>query len=256
MEPLNTAGNRWRIAFIAGVPGAAAVLLFLHGRITQSEALPNYHHFADQRAFWGVPNFWNVVSNLGFPIAAVWGLRAAGRAAAFTERWERTAYRILLAAVALVAVGSAYYHAWPDDATLFWDRLPMAAVFMALLAAAIGERTSPRAGRLLLFPLLAVGVVSVVYWRFSGDLRVYGLVQFYTVTALPLLLVLFPPRYSGTAGILAMAAFYALALAFDRLDHHIAAYISTGGHPWKHVAAAVAMICYVRTIERRRPLAP
>jgi len=37
---------------------------------------PLYHSFADQRTIWGVPNFWNVVSNLPFLAVAVIGLKA------------------------------------------------------------------------------------------------------------------------------------------------------------------------------------
>jgi hypothetical protein len=33
----------------------------------------NYHQFADQRPFFSVPNFFNVVSNAPFLIAGVWG---------------------------------------------------------------------------------------------------------------------------------------------------------------------------------------
>src|SRR5271163_3422367 len=83
---------------------------------------PSYHAFADQRTIWGVPNFWNVVSNLPFLLVAIWGLRALRNGQAFLEQWERAAYSILLSGIALVAFGSSYYHAWPDDATLFWDR--------------------------------------------------------------------------------------------------------------------------------------
>ena len=251
---MGAAAYRLRIALIAGIPVVALVFLLFHGRMAQSEVLPDYHNFADQRALWGVPNFWNVVSSLPFLLVALWGLRAVGSRTAFVEKWERTAYTILLIAVALTAVGSGYYHASPSDARLFWDRLPMAAVFMALLATTIGERISPQGGRLLLFPLLAAGVVSVLYWRVSDDLRLYALVQFYAVAALPLILILFPPRYSGTAGIVTMIALYGLALAFDRFDHQVAAMANTGGHPWKHIAAAAAMFSYLSTLAHRHPL--
>ena len=251
---MDTARKRWRVALIAGLPVLTLVFLFFRGRMPQDQIFPRYHNFADQRTLWGLPNFWNVVSNLPFLLVALWGLRAVGSRAAFVEIWERTAYCIFLTAVALVAVGSSYYHAWPDNATLFWDRLPMAIVFMVLLATTIGERISPRAGRLLLFPLLAIGAVSVMYWRLSDDLRLYVLVQFYAVVALPLLLILFPPRYSGTAGIVTMIALYGVALALDHYDRQVAEIILTGGHPWKHVAAAAAMLSYVSTLARRHPL--
>ncbi len=154
----------------------------------------------------------------------------------------------------LTGLGSGYYHAWPNDATLFWDRLPMAIVFTALLATTIGERISSRGGRLLLLPLLATGGASVLYWRVADDLRLYALVQFCAVVGLPLMLVLFRPRYSGTGGIVAMIGLYAVALVLDRFDQEVAAITPTGGHPWKHAAAALAMFCYLRTIAGRRPV--
>jgi hypothetical protein len=37
-------------------------------------------------------------------------------------------------------VGSSYYHWSPCDSTLFWDRLPMAVIFMAFAAVQLNER--------------------------------------------------------------------------------------------------------------------
>jgi ceramidase len=215
---------------------------------------PHYHAFADQRTFWHVPNFWNVLSNLPFLAVAFWGIRALGSSTAFLEKWERVAYSILLAGVAMVAFGSSYYHAWPDNATLFWDRLPMAIVFMSLLASTIGERVSMRAGRWLLGPLIVLGIASVIAWRLSGDLRLYAVVQFYPMLALPLMLILFRPRYSGVAGVWSMIGLYAVAKILEFYDQGIGALLSTGGHPWKHVAGAAAMLCYVNAVAHRRPV--
>ncbi|HYL76100.1 MAG TPA: ceramidase domain-containing protein [Bryobacteraceae bacterium] len=226
-------------------------VLLLAPPITQD---PGYHSFADHRGFWGIPNFWNVVSNLLFLFVALWGARALRSPAAFGATWERVAYCILLAGVALVAFGSAYYHAWPNNTTLVWDRLPMAIVFMALLASTIGERVGMNAGRLLLFPLLLLGVASVWCWHVSGDLRPYIVVQFYPMIALPLMLLLFPPRYSGAAGLWAMIGFYGLAKIFEFFDSPIGAVLASGGHPWKHVAGAAAMFCYVQMVAQRRLL--
>ena len=236
---------------MVGLAVAAVVALLLLPPITQDAA---YHSFADRRQSLGVPNFWNVVSNIPFVFVALWGVRALRSASAFNATWERVAYCILLVGVALVAFGSAYYHAWPDNTTLVWDRLPMSIVFMALLASTIGERVSMTAGRLLLFLLLLLGVASVFYWRVSGDLRPYIVVQFYPMLALPLMLLLFPARYSGTAGIWAMIGFYGLAKVLEFFDSQIGAVFATGGHPWKHVAGAAAMFCYVQMVSRRRML--
>jgi hypothetical protein len=127
----------------------------------------------------------------------------------------------------------------------------MTVVFMSLLAATIGERTIMSVGKWLLVPLLAAGIGAVAWWAVTGDLRAYGLVQFYPVAALPLMLGLFPPRYTGTRGLWAMVGFYALAKILESFDGLIAAVLSTGGHPWKHLAAAAAMGCYVKTVAGR-----
>jgi Ceramidase len=240
---------RARLAILAALAIAATAILF--GAFPPLRQDAAYHQFADRRVIAGIPNFWNVVSNLPFLAVALWGLRAFGCRAAFLERWERAAYAVLLLGLALVALGSGYYHWHPDSATLVWDRLPMTVVFMSLLASTIGERTGMRAGRWLLVPLLGAGIGSVAWWVATGDLRAYGLVQFYPVAALPLMLGLFPPRYTGTSGLWAMVGFYALAKILESCDGAIAAVVATGGHPWKHLAAAAAMWCYVKTVAGR-----
>ena len=240
-----------RTALFPALAALAIVALLFVPPIPQD---PAYHRFADQRTLFGIPNFWNVASNLPFLLVALWGIRGLLSSTAFIDPWERAAYAIFLFGIGLVAVGSSYYHARPNNDTLVWDRLPMTIGFMSLLAMVIGERISPRAGRLLLFPLIATGIASVFFWQSSGDLRFYGFVQFYTLLALPLMVALFPPRYTGTAGIVAMAAFYVLAKLLESFDRAIGSVIVTGGHPWKHVAAAIGVLCYVISVERRRPI--
>ena len=138
----------------------------------------------------GIPNFWNVVSNLPFIAVGAVGL------------WQfRDAIRqpsCCSSGILLTGFGSSYYHWNPNDGTLFWDRLPIALAFMAILAIAVEERVDARAGAILLWPLLAVGVLSLLLWRWTGDLRLYGWVQFFPCLALPLLFLLFPPKYTGT----------------------------------------------------------
>jgi len=181
-------------------------------------------------------------------------MRVLRRSQAFFEPWERLAYVTLLAGVGLVTFGSAYFHLFPSNATLVWDRLPMTIGFMSLFASIIGERISLRAGRLLLLPLLAAGIASVVFWDLTGDVRPYGLVQYFPVLAIPLMLLLYPPRYSGAWGIVAMIGLYVIAKSLETFDRPISTVIATGGHPWKHVAAAAAVLCYVISVERRRPV--
>jgi len=232
--------------------GAAALVLLALAKLPTIVQDPLYHAFADGRSFYGVANFWNVISNVPFLIAAFLGLRALRSPRPFTEAWERTAYRAFLVGAAAVGVGSSYYHLYPDDSRLFWDRLPMTIVFMSLVATTIGERVSMKAGRQLLLPMILLGIASVFYWRWSGDLRLYCLVQFGSLLALPFLLARFPPRYSGTSSLWCTVILYVVAKVVELLDHEIASFIATGGHPWKHAAAGIAVLVYVNAVAHRR----
>jgi hypothetical protein len=48
---------------------------------------------------------------------------------------------------------------------------------MSLLATTIGEWLGMR-GKLWLLPMILPGLGAALYWRFSGDLRLYVAVQF------------------------------------------------------------------------------
>jgi hypothetical protein len=215
---------------------------------------PEYHNFADRAVLFGVPHFWNVISNLAFLAVAIWGIATLPPPTAFLQPWERTAHLILLGGLALVAFGSGYYHLHPNDATLFWDRLPMTVVFMSLLSITVGERISMTAGRLMLPILLALGIASVIVWNLSGDLRYYLAVQFGTLLLLPLIILTFRPTYSGTSGIWWMIALYGVSKVLELFDHRIAFILPAGGHPLKHLAAALAMLLYVNTVAVRQPI--
>ena len=206
----------------------------------------DYHDFADQRTIIGIPHFWNVVSNFLFVAigaAGLWQLR------------HNPATDLLFLGVLLTGFGSAYYHLDPNDRTLFWDRLPMAVSFMAILAIAIEERVDAKAGAILLWPLTAVGVFSLLLWRWTGDLRLYGWVQFFPCVALPMLFLLFPPKYSGTSYWLIAAVLYALAKLlefYDKAIYSVGSILS--GHTLKHVVAAAACFAILRYFQTRRPI--
>jgi hypothetical protein len=228
--------SRLRLAILGGAVGLIGYCYAASPPIVQDQ---RYHHFADQRTLFGVPNFWNVVSNLPFFAVAMYGA-ARRRRAHFEWTGERTVYGVLLAGTAAVGLGSMYYHLDPSDARLFWDRLPMSVIFMALVAAIAGERLTARTGRWMLAPLLLIGVSSVVYWRATGDLRLYAVVQFGSMMVVPLLLLLFPSRYGRSAGwIWGTVALYGVAKIAE-----------LGAHPWKHVIAAAALLVYVISMER------
>src|SRR5271157_6561232 len=129
----NAMQKRPALVFL-GLMAASIAGLLLLPPIPQDQG---YHHFADQRTLLGIPNFWNVVSNVPFIVVGAAGLR----------RFHHDPTTIVLfLGIFLTGFGSSYYHWNPNDGTLFWDRLPMTLCFMAILAAVIEERVNARAG--------------------------------------------------------------------------------------------------------------
>ena len=257
-----SATDRRRLRLLLGLGVAMVVVTFAVPRIPQD---PTYHDFADQRPCLGMPNCLNVASNAPFLVVGALGLwfligdRAAGRRDAFLTPAERPPYWLLFGGVALTGIGSAYYHWAPDNSTLFWDRLPMTIAFMALLSSVIAERVSLKVGLRLLWPLLAVGVLSTLYWHLGemrgvGDLRPYALVQFGSLFAIPLVLWLFPPRYTGTADMVRVIAWYALAKVFEFFDQGLFDLTGISGHTLKHLASAVGAWWILRMVARRLAL--
>jgi hypothetical protein len=133
----------------------AVVALLNHGPIP----LPlSYHGFADRRVIWGIPNFFDVLSNLPFVLVGLLGLyKTSGKDRIHIIAENRLSYKVFFIGVALVGVGSGYYHLSPNNTTLVWDRIPMTIAFMALSSIIIGEFTSARLGSILLVPLVAFG---------------------------------------------------------------------------------------------------
>lgn len=237
---------------------AQASLAWMLPRIPQPL---QYHDFADRRACFGVANCFDTASNALFVLAGLAGLYflygEAGRRA-FIDAREAIPYRLFFLAAILVGIGSGYYHLAPDNGRLVWDRAAISLALMSLFAALLCERVSVAAGLRLLPWFCAAGLGSVGYWGWSetqgnGDLRAYGLMQLYPLLMVPLLLRLYPPRYSGDKDILAVLGLYLLALLCDFTDHRIAALTGVvSGHTLKHIIAALAMYWVVVYLRRRR----
>jgi hypothetical protein len=224
---------------------------------------PQYHDFADRSTCFGIAGCFDVATNALFALAGLAGLRfltsESGRRA-FVDAREALPYRLFFFAAVLVALGSGYYHLAPDNDRLVWDRAAISLAQMSLLAAILCERIGAAGGLRLLPPLLAAGLGSVAWWGWSeaqgaGDLRAYGLMQLYLMLLIPLLLRLYPPRYSGDRDILVVIGLYLLALLCDITDHRIAELTGLfSGHTAKHAIAALAMYWVVIRLKRRRIL--
>jgi len=228
---------------LAALIALSFAVLWLLPPIPQDQS---YHGFADQRTLFGVPNFWNVVSNLPFVLVGAVGL----------WQFHRDPVTVVLfGGILLTGIGSSYYHWSPRDDALFWDRLPMTLAFMAMTSAVIEERVDPRLGRALLWPLLALGLSSLLLWRWSDDLRLYGWVQFFPCVAVPVLLIFCPAKYTGTSYWFMALGSYALSKVaefYDRAIYSVGEIVS--GHTIKHLAAAAACYAILRYFQTRRPI--
>jgi hypothetical protein len=207
----------------------------------------------------------DVLSNLGFVVVGtmgLWVLLGQRRSTAvFSEPVERIPYLVFFAGVLATGFGSAYYHLSPDNARLVWDRVPMTTAFGGFFAAILAERISVWAGLRLLPVLVVGGAASVLYWywgetRNAGDLRPYAFVQFFPILAVPVLLSLFPARYTRGQDALWVIAWYGLSKVFEHLDAVLLGWIEVSGHTFKHLLAACGTLVVLRMLTRRQPLPP
>ncbi|MCF6262461.1 MAG: ceramidase [Xanthomonadales bacterium] len=223
----------------------------------------SYHLFSDVKPAFGIPNFWNVLSNIAFAVVGILGLYNiyVSKSLVLIDS-IRLSYALFFAGVSLVALGSGYYHLWPDNQTLVWDRLPMTIAFMALFSILICEFISERVGKVLLIPLILVGIASVFYWGYTedqgvGDLRLYALVQFLPIVIIPVILVFFSSQFTKISGYWLLLLVYLAAKAFEHFDAQIFSALGfISGHSLKHIAAALGTYLLLLSYQRRLQLKP
>jgi hypothetical protein len=220
---------------------------------------PAYHVFADQRAMLAIPNFWNVVTNVPFIIVGTMGVvLVALREMAGGLPELRKEYFIFFLGVCATGLGSAYYHYHPTNDTLLWDRIPIAVTIVAFFSAVVGEYISAATSRRLFWPLIALGIGSVLYWYLteksgSGDLRLYALVQYLPVLLFPVILVLFKARLVPAWYLWAVAGSYPAAKIAEMLDGPIyAAGCLLSGHSLKHLVAALGTYLFYIALRSRK----
>ena len=216
---------------------------------------PMYHDFADRRTFLGIPSFLNVVTNLAFLAVGLAGIGLCVRRSAIGARW---AWSASFTGVALVSLGSGYYHLAPNNMALMWDRLPMSIGFMGLLVAVLTEHVGLKLEKILLVPAILFGIASVVYWHYSDDLRLYVVVQFLPLLMLPVILLLFDGPYSHRGYLLVALAIYLVSKFAEQYDRAVFAATANiiSGHSLKHLFAALALFVVYWMLRQRRPRRP
>jgi hypothetical protein len=195
--------------------------------------------YVDTRSFLGVPNFFNVASNVAFLLVGAAGLRlcAESRHPPAVASWC-----VFYAGMLLTACGSAWFHLAPSDATLLWDRAGMVIAFVGLLFGVLQESTALRMGVALLAPALLFSLASVWWWRRTGDMRVYAWVQLAPLAGAGLSVIL---NWLPAAMRRALAASFAcyllakLAELYDAGIYTLTAH-AVSGHTLKHLLAAAS----------------
>jgi hypothetical protein len=236
---MKLATKHWIIPLLALL---SVITLLIHNPIRQDQT---YHDFADKRNIWLIPNFLNVITNLPFAIVGLLGLRDARN---LKEDRLKLMFSTLFAGCLILTFGSGYYHWSPKNTTLVYDRIPIVIILMSFFAFIIYTFINKQTGYKLFLILNVGGFISVMYWAFSesigkGDLRWYGLVQFFPVLAIPLILILYNPSPAPKKQIIIIFCFFGLAKLAERLDeesYHLLFY-TISGHSLKHLFMVVAL---------------
>ena len=205
----------------------------------------DYHNFIDIKTIFNIPNFWNVLSNLPFLIVGILGLTKLN---VFNKK--RIQYLIFFMSILLVALGSSYYHLNPNHETLVWDRLPMTIAFMSMLSILISESIKDKIGKNLLFPLLVLGIASIVYWVITKDLRLYVFVQFYPILIIPILLLCFRLKINAVNGYWFLLLAYVIAKTLEYFDVLVFDYLKFSGHSLKHIISALGLFVLYKYYKR------
>lgn len=256
--------NQWLHLWILGILSAGILLAAV---IMQPISQPaEYHQFVDQRIYFGIPNFFDVTSNLFLLLVGLAGLVFLMRPQellvhrAFIEPSERWPYFIIFLCAIIACFSSIYYHLEPDNTRLAWDRLPIAIGITTLLAIMLIERIDKNIGFRLLPFLIVIGVGSVIYWYWTeqkgvGNLNFYIVVQFYSPLAIILIGSFSSSRYTRSSDIYRTIVIYVIAKIAELLDREI---YSLGqiisGHTLKHLFAGLAVYWIFRMLQKRRPL--
>lgn len=245
---LSSSGINWRQALLLFIVLGSLAFMLSMQPFGQN---PDYHNFADRRAFFGIPNFFDAISNIPFLLVGIAGIRAChgNRLMSYWPAWIT-----FFAGVAIVSAGSAWYHLNPNNETLVWDRLPMTIGFMGLLVALLAEYVSAQLVRYLLVPAILMGLSSVIYWHWFDDLRFYVWIQFIPLLTVPILMALFRPRYSHQWLLLVALACYMLAKLSEAYDREVFVFTQSlfSGHTLKHLLAALGCFSVLMMLKMRK----
>ena len=210
-----------------------------------------YHDFADKRAVFNIPNFFNVVTSTLF---AVFGVIGLGLCLTRKQNEAPLSWITFFVGVTIVCFGSGYYHWNPNSTTLVWDRLPMTIGFMGLFIGILSEYVNPKIERYFLVPAILVGLSTVIYWHYMDDLRLYLWVQFVPLLVIPIVMILFGCKYTHQRYLIFALIAYLLAKFPEAYDKEIFsfAYEQFSGHSLKHLLVSMGIFFIYFMLNKRK----
>lgn len=215
---------------------------------------PTYFDFADKRFWLGLQNTADVLSNIPFMLAGLYGFWVIAKNKNLPRSYKH-ALLILSVGAFLTCFGSMHFHLNPNEGTLYWDRMPMTIGFSGVVSLVILDRLNQKKGQLISSLLIAWGFLSVTGWHLHWfTLRPYLLLQ-YGCIIFTLLTILFTKSHLvNNRSMLIALGFYVFAKVTEKLDLAIyekGQYIISG-HTLKHLLAAVAIFLIFRIFQRKK----
>jgi hypothetical protein len=239
--------SKSEISFLTGL----IILILLAIFLPSIEQNQNYHNFANQRVLFGVNNAFDTLSNLAFIIVGALGLVNF-----YNNQYVKisNSFSVILnlffISIILIGLGSSFYHLSPNDFTLVFDRLAMSLVFASILAMLAYLKISPRFGLHTLAELLILAPLTVLIWKFNGNLTPYVVLQFGGIILVILTLLLTKTRMQGPC-FTSLIILYSAAKLVEFYDEKIFNLSQNliSGHTLKHLIAALAVIIFVSPLK-------
>jgi hypothetical protein len=239
--------SKSEISFLTGL----IILILLAIFLPSIEQNQNYHNFADQRVLFGVNNAFDTLSNLAFIIVGILGLVNF-----YNNQYIKisNSFSVILnlffISIILIGLGSSFYHLSPNDFTLVFDRLAMSLVFASILAMLAYLKISPRFGLHTLAELLILAPLTVLIWKFNGNLTPYVVLQFGGIILVILTLLLTKTRMQGPCFTSLIILYGATKLVefYDEKIFNLSQNLISG-HTLKHLIAALAVIIFVSPLK-------
>lgn len=165
--------RRATVTLMLAMALAAMVGLIAWGPVV---LVSHMHHFADQRAWRGVPNAGNVWTHLPLIPIGLWGLWRVSRLPS-SEPLRRIWFWFFVCQL-LATLGGMVYHWAPGDVSFIWDQVPKSASSTLFAFAFLAERVDQRLGHVnAIATALIASLMGGAWWLYTlglahvGDLR-------------------------------------------------------------------------------------